>query len=851
MPDRFLFFTFSFSKSGDEEFVFFQVFNLLSNLLQAGIALWDPYAQMPNTYFVLGAGYFQPNHTLTAFIYMFFHHLLSDQARGWYIIYSICYHIPSMFMRSAGIYLHIGRWTKNTLITLLMMVLGNTILIPTFYIAYGTEPAFVYSMYPMVVHFILKFAETKNIKYLNIFIFLMTAAIIGYPIIALGYFYQSIHIFILCTLVWFIIKNYKEIKIFKRQYLKLYIRNITPKILLTLILCLLMLAPLMYLLTSYKDYDFGDEPNRFSNLQSIINPYAYFFRVGVGDYFKPDTSFGLIDFDNGPSQKWWNTITWHYIGFTSILLAGIGAILSKGSKRYIIIGTLVFVWLLNSPREAFGLTAIPHWINAITNPFNLIVRDMKGAAHMLPFLIVVPISLGIKAIFQHQEKTKIYLIKYILITLTIGFYSIYSYLNVNVLVQKYVLIQITLISMVFIIKNISIPTYVTKKKIYVAILCLMYTIDFAGAQRFMNVDMTNLQVQPFIFSPNTSPAIVDFQNPGIIPFRQYYNTQKITLIPTYGATNNSRKGQTFYYHYVDFDQLEIPGNPYYTKHITYKALSNPSLQTYLNQNDNRLVYFAQAAVPYTPEAFDTINTTKQNRSIITVDGQIPSTAPNYFSSIQSINNLLPKENIVDSFDTSSVICNTENSKIQSEFILCSILLPDTFPNYLASSLIEGDRDIITLVSTDTKYSPAQGNLSIPQTFDVGNIQTQTLTIALPADTQLPTTLKFSYRKNFMTYIESIQKYNSDTFAFTFTAPNSGWLVFHYPYDTKWKLTLDGNNQLIYQVNQAFMGIPIGKGNHHITLEYWPNPLLRFGLFVAMIAAVLIPIGAFYAGVHEE
>jgi len=76
-------------------------------------------------------------------------------------------------------------------------------------------------------------------------------------------------------------------------------------------------------------------------------------------------------------------------------------------------------------------------------------------------------------------------------------------------------------------------------------------------------------------------------------------------------------------------------------------------------------------------------------------------------------------------------------------------------------------------------------------------------------------------------------------------------VIHYPFDKKWKVTIDGKPEKIYKVNYCFMAVPVSKGSHRILLQYWPDTSLRFFLGLSYFM-VLIALGAvIYIGLKLE
>ena len=49
--------------------------------------------------------------------------------------------------------------------------------------------------------------------------------------------------------------------------------------------------------------------------------------------------------------------------------------------------------------------------------------------------------------------------------------------------------------------------------------------------------------------------------------------------------------------------------------------------------------------------------------------------------------------------------------------------------------------------------------------------------------------------------------------------NNGWFITSIPYDTHFKIYIDGKETEIQKVNTAFLGCKIESGNHEVTIIY--------------------------------
>ena len=177
-------------------------------------------------------------------------------------------------------------------------------------------------------------------------------------------------------------------------------------------------------------------------------------------------------------------------------------------------------------------------------------------------------------------------------------------------------------------------------------------------------------------------------------------------------------------------------------------------------------------------------------------------------------------------------------------------LPDGFPNYLATTIFTDDKYSWDARIGNVTLEPAQGKLIRPFTFDVNNVQAGKLNVMLK-DSFDVTGRSLSLSVNLPDNIVDIWQNEHDNFGFNYQAPKDGWLVFHYPYDAKWKLTIDGLPATIHRVNEYFIGTPIEKGKHKILLQYWPDTWLRELIFISNLLVVLTFFGAVSWAIRNE
>jgi uncharacterized membrane protein YfhO len=122
-----------------------------------------------------------------------------------------------------------------------------------------------------------------------------------------------------------------------------------------------------------------------------------------------------------------------------------------------------------------------------------------------------------------------------------------------------------------------------------------------------------------------------------------------------------------------------------------------------------------------------------------------------------------------------------------------------------------------------------------------------ITVTLtPGEYQLGTMeVQFNSFKTFMELREKRQEqslgnieYSSQSLSGTINANQKGILFFSIPYSKGWKVKIDGNKVQPLEVNTAFIGVPLSKGEHEIELNF-VSPLVMPGLIISSMTFLLI------------
>ncbi len=391
-PDLLINHKYSFIRFSDSEIDFYGVFTIVSNFLHGKIQLWDNYDLMPLAYFYLNGGLTSFSNLTTALTYLIFSPLFPKPAEFFHSMYSVVYFYSLILLRTSGFYLLLKRFTRSNIILLFSTVFASSFLSPQTYL--GLNNSNIFCFYPLVIHFILCTFETRKLNNLLLTILTMVVAVGSYPFMGLGYFYLGVHLTVISIIIYFILSKGIHLPKISFDYFILFKKALLKLMFVILISVLIMLPFVILLKENYKDYDFAHEKSRFANL-NILDISSYFKR----DYqiaYQPQFFYRMINYKDNR----WET-EWLFLGITALFFSLCGLTLNKDKRKYIFLLTAILFFLLNSPREMFSIFSLTHWIVALTDPFNFILRTshMTGAL-MLPFVLLPLITLGMDSIFQ-------------------------------------------------------------------------------------------------------------------------------------------------------------------------------------------------------------------------------------------------------------------------------------------------------------------------------------------------------------------------------------------------------------------------------------------------------------------
>lgn len=832
----------SFLMWSDHIVDYFETFALTSFFYQGGLQLWDFFGQLPHTYSWLSFGMFKVQNVMTALAYFILSPLALDSAQFFHSVYGFVSILCLLLINITGIYLLLRRLTHHKYI----LIIASPIyaLLFTLY-AFVSGLLFLHVL-PLIMYFILCFFETYRSRYAMAALGLLLVSL-HQQLIHTFYIHLVINFFVISTFTWSMMchrpKAIQWLKDLKKPNKKLPII-----VLWSLILSVVILAPYAHLqLSSFKDIEVGMSSSRFQNIFNIGH-YFNGLNLALGDYKNFFRSMLDFTFITGETTKYCA----HFLGYMMFFLSAIALTCSKNNKKWIFFAVIIMLWLLNFPREHFNLGTLVHWINVLTNPSKSIVRTYEvatiGAA---PYFFIPLAVLGIEALVAIFQKQITVSNKRIAIAaILISIFSLTSLPSLPLIVQYYIItaLVLSLLALFFITQKTN-NLFRGTALVFFVILALM-DIAFAAFQTKEYLH-TYCTVRPHHINYIGKPGFmhIDYQNPKVFPFieRFDFNPERDNpqLWSVYDVSPSYTKA-------INMDLAFSEHDGHRPRHVAYRTWKDqPFMAEYVQQND-RLFSFARAGVQNSPGMLEKIIASGLARDVAAIDASGEGILPN----IPGINPSNPSE---DNWTPQVTPIQDYYQKFtyQNNLVIWQFPLSQPLPKHTATTAFSKDKSVRLIIQFADKkvveLAPAQGGLISPWTFDAQNMREGRVFAALPMDVPSLNDAKgILLLKDKPSYgVQSVWRHQSDQTGIIYKAPDNGWLVIHYPYDKKWKITIDKKTTSFYRANNGFMAVPISAGDHKILIQYWPGMWVRWGLVVSTIAALALFFGLIVFAFREE
>lgn len=783
-PDLFLWHKIGFLKEHDSELPLQNTVSLISNFFNGGIQLWDPYDQMNYAYTQLSSGIYTLSNILTAFLYIVAYPFLDYPGEVLHSFHSVVWHGINMLIRTIGGFLLLRRFTNQPWIILISIIYLNSLLTSEIYMGLLTNN--LYSYLPLLLFFIIRFFDHYSLNDFLAALVVMVIAIAGSPLFALGYFYMVVHFFILCMVVYALFLKSKVSDIEKKSTR----RQIVTKLCLVITLCFLILLPTFYWANSLKQ-DFFIEESGLGNTQGRMGHFfspSKYFNAAKSHRTEPRQFLERsLDFEKNDA-----VVNWLFVGGSTLFLSLIAMIYAKNKLKHVFFWTIVLVILSNCPRDAPFYFALAHWINGYTNPFSVLVRGFHMPALLMPLLFLPLIACGLEAIVDliknRDEKRALFG--------SIFFFVAIIYLaltNYPFWVKNYA-IAMALLFLIFFYHN-------HRPKITYYFLAFIIIADLALLSVYLNKDKfwRNI-IEPTSYTGlgSETALIVEFQNPRILPLREYFQAFRRNIRPSI-FTLQGHYG--LFYQFTPMDRFFEKPTIYTPRPKIYQGMdADINLQNYLKKH-NHLFSFSE------------------NKPI--------------------------EEFLEYEFNLSTA--DIRDGSYGREY---AFALPKDFPAYLSTTIFTDDINNWNLNINEYALKVAQGKLVTPWTFDVQNVRSGYLVILLPKNIQT-NDWKAKLQVKKLEYFTAIWKNEHDSLGWTYIAPSDGQYIIRYPFDPKWNLTIDDKPAEFHKTEGYFIGFPLAAGEHKILLEYWPQTFLRIWILISIIGTLVGFIAVVWYGIFRQ
>lgn len=812
-------------------------FILTNFFYQGGIQLWDYFGQMPMTFVHATYGLFKFQNVVATLLYCALSPFSGDSAQLFHQAFAWGNLFSSLFLRLVGIFLLLNLVTKNRWIVMAGAIIGAV---------FFNQPAFLwgtfcFSLVPLGMYFVLRFFQGFQLRYLAaLYLFLIVSA--GNGVIHTGgALYFQIHFFILACLIWAMIFNRQGWRNFKEQFKEVEPFSFWRNIFLIVLVTIAIVGPYVYIVKfGLNDVAFDAQHSRIS---AMFSPEYYFkkMELSLADprYFFKDT----LNF-----QRTTNPTV--YFGSMIFCLAAIGLAVSRNALKWVFGLAILLLWLLNHPRDTVNIGLIVHWINVLTNPLKTLLRSYFVSSYsLLAFLLIPLAALGVEKIVELCSGKDFERLRW---NITGGIMVILAGTSVPLLPRAcgvYVMVCTAVIVLGIAWLNFKDSRF--SRIFFASAICLLMLTDVGVIIYFSkSLFSGDCARKPAVFDATSQSGSVgyEFANPKIFPFRQFFTTNfsfndEVYLWFPRGISADFRHitNQTLNFLFI---------NGHCPRHKTFETwVSDPEMRYYIEHN-KRTIFVAAEAVKPSEGMLSRICSASLARDVIMVadpTGQL--NLPNGWSS-----NIKPSdEEEIDYKHIKSTFGKVKNFHKQGDLVIFDIVLPADFPKHLSTTWFADDQRYshLLLQRNENDWITAnqvQGELVRPYTFDVQNIKEGKLTAAIPRADFIPgQQFVFFYPSDKNAGVLGLWKSQYDNLGIDYRAQRSGWAALQYPYDEKWKITVDGKTIKYYRVNKSFVGFPIAQGDHKILIQYWPDTSLRFWLLVsAVLTTVGLPVLIFFA-----
>ncbi|SME98877.1 membrane protein YfhO [Tistlia consotensis] len=849
-------------------------------LLRGGMQLWNRFDQVNHAYLHLSTGFQGLTPIVEGWLFSLFGGGLARPGEAFQHFHPVAFNVLATLFRTAGGLALLGLYPVPRWARVLALLLANTLLATQAYD--GMMAGFLYSLTPLVLYLLILFFRRVSPATLLWAVLGLGFAFAQMPLVAVGYFYLPIHLFAVCCLLAFGWWAFRARRVGEARPavaapalrgpagLALALGCGAFAVILAMDLDYLGLLKSTFYLTGSG---LGGTHGRFDQL---FSPFAYL----AGRYNGPDLAPLASEVLDFTVNRWW--LSWQLIGAASLGLSLIGLTHGRHRERWLYAAAFGLTILSQLPRqELAGLPA--HLVIAFTDPFAFLIRSSQMSTMLIGYFLIVPTGLGLATLWRRAQETEVSRKGWLAdavataVLLAGAVFAATALPTAAAIESAAVFAGLTLCLLAPRIGPLRVG--VRPRALAVALPLAAVAADLWGYSLYLErVPYTGDRIQPRSFEGleasdgrQINPVVIDYQNPATLAFPRHVRVAPYPVTP---STDPGFFVIDYAVYFVDqcyigayFDTVFLNRefkhpNLYELRHRSYAAASEKIVGEAdwrdreqkalypLLKADDRALFFAPVAVAADKVGPAELVAADAGRWAVSLEDPAGGKVPSVQEALPAAAPVLPpqpEEQRDFDLTVGDAVARRPRAPglaTAGGFVEYDFPLPKGFPAYMATNLFTADRDSIRLWLDGQELAPAQGYLIRPFTFDVRNVATDRLVVALPADQPPGSRLLLSVTIDGL--LKDVRPNRNDVTGLEVQAPADGWLVWRAPYDDGWQATLDGEPVPVYIADRTAMAVRVPAGRHKVVFAYrsaasdaWTRRLVEAHLFASPLLGLLM------------
>ncbi|SME98885.1 membrane protein YfhO [Tistlia consotensis] len=841
--------------------------------LRGGVQLWNRLDQVNHAYLHLSLGFQGLAPIVEGWLFSLFGGAVARPGEVFQHFHPVAFFTLAALFRTAGglalLSLYpVPRWAR-----LLTLLLANTLLsVQTWS---GVIAGFLFSLLPLVLYFLILFFRRVSLATALWVVLALGLAFAQAPLLAVGYFYLPVHFFLLSTLVafgwWRWRGRHRDGPGAQVAAPPSGWRGTAPLLIGCAALAVVLALDLDYLHLLTRTFFIADSGLSGSQgrFDQIFAPLSYMTKPppgpDIGDLFAH-----VLDFTE---NRWW--LSWPFIGAGCLGLALIGLTHGRHRERWLYAATLLLLVLAQAPRNWTSVGLPAHLITAFTDPFAFLIAHTHMSMMLMPFFLIVPIGLGLAALWRRAGQGEAPQGEgaadgVAAMLLAAGALAALLMLPTAAAATAAAIFLALLLCLMA--PRIAVLSRGPRlKRLALAVPLAAAAGDLCGYSVYLKqVPYTGDRILPRSFEgletadgPRINPVVVDYQNPATLVFPLHLRVEPPPTTPSTDPGFPSKNAVYFYaptyaaafFNTVFMERQFVRPHLYEIRHIRYAQAGDYVGQpddrpaddkaiAPLLKGDDRALFFAPVAVSAERLGPAALLAAGAARWAVSLEDPGGGAVPGTLAALPDGPPLPPQSARQQSYSLALGDAVAERRRepalaAEGSFTEYDFPLPKGFPGYMATSLFSADRRELRLFAGDRELAPAQGYLIRPFTFDVRNVATDRLVVALPPGLPAGTALRLVVRLD--GFLDDVKPNRNDTTGLEVEAPADGWLVWRNPWEDGWQATLDGRPAPVYIADRTAMAVQVPAGRHKVVFAYKPKGWTRRLVEAHLVASPLLAL----------